>query len=87
MNRVTITLPDELDQMISSHVESGSYASKSEVVREALRSWENTDDNAVRVELIKARIRHSIENSEPARSSAVALSEIEDHFATRREKI
>lgn len=44
MTRITVTLPDELDTLISTRVGSGAYASKSEVVRDALRHWQKKDD-------------------------------------------
>ena len=40
MERMTITLTDEQAERINAAVESGEYASHSEVIREALRDWE-----------------------------------------------
>ena len=39
IERMTITLPLEMAELIKGAVESGDYASASEVVREALREW------------------------------------------------
>lgn len=39
MERVTITLPNDMAAIIKNAVESGDYASTSEVVRAALRDW------------------------------------------------
>ena len=44
MTRITVTLPDELETLISTRVKSGAYASKSEVVRDALRHWQKKND-------------------------------------------
>ena len=40
--RITVTLTDEMAQAIRGAVESGDYASDSDVVREALRDWAET---------------------------------------------
>lgn len=39
IERLTITLPAEMAAVIKAAVESGDYASTSEVVREAVRDW------------------------------------------------
>jgi len=40
MERMTITLTDEQAERVKAAVETGKYASNSEVIREALRDWE-----------------------------------------------
>jgi antitoxin ParD1/3/4 len=40
MERMTITLTDDQAERVKAAVESGGYASQSEVIREALRDWE-----------------------------------------------
>lgn len=40
VSKVSIALTSELNEMVQNAVASGSYASASEVVREALRDWE-----------------------------------------------
>jgi antitoxin ParD1/3/4 len=39
VERMTITLPADLASVIKGAVKGGSYASSSEVIREALRDW------------------------------------------------
>jgi antitoxin ParD1/3/4 len=39
IERLTVTLPAEMTAVIRSAVNSGDYASTSEVVREAVRDW------------------------------------------------
>lgn len=39
IERLTITLPTDMAGMVKNAVEEGSYASTSEVIREALRDW------------------------------------------------
>lgn len=39
IERMTITLPPDMANVVKSAVDTGDYASASEVVREALRDW------------------------------------------------
>jgi antitoxin ParD1/3/4 len=39
IERLTITLPNDMAALVKGAVEAGDYASSSEVVREALRDW------------------------------------------------
>jgi len=39
IERLTITLPSEMAAVVKGAVETGDYASSSEVIREALRDW------------------------------------------------
>jgi antitoxin ParD1/3/4 len=40
MERLTITLTEDMAQRIKAAVSTGQYASSSEVIRDALREWE-----------------------------------------------
>ena len=42
VSKVSISLTAELNQLVQNAVASGRYASASEVVREALRGWRET---------------------------------------------
>ena len=52
IERMTITLPSEMAATVKTAVESGGYASLSEVVREALRDW--TVKRALRLQELTA---------------------------------
>ncbi len=39
LERITVTMPEEMAALMRSAVESGKYATASEVVREAMRDW------------------------------------------------
>jgi len=39
IERLTITLPTDMANLVKGAVEDGDYASSSEVIREALREW------------------------------------------------
>ena len=40
VERLSITLPADMARLIRAKVEEGRYASNSEVIREALRTWQ-----------------------------------------------
>ena len=52
LERITITMPEEMAAKLRAAVESGEYATTSEVVREALRDW--TDEQARRQSALAA---------------------------------
>jgi antitoxin ParD1/3/4 len=52
LERLTITLPAEMAAVVKGAVESGDYASTSEVVRAALRDWKTK--RALQVEELAA---------------------------------
>ena len=39
LERITVTMPEEMAALMRSAVDSGKYATASEVVREAMRDW------------------------------------------------
>lgn len=41
LERLTIALPEEIAAKVRAAVEAGEYATEGEVVREALRAWED----------------------------------------------
>jgi antitoxin ParD1/3/4 len=55
--RLSITLPADMAQRIRRRVESGSYSSNSEVIRDALRMFEDREaEREERLQSIRAKI-------------------------------
>ena len=52
IERMTITMPADLAALVKAAVETGDYASTSEVVRDALRQWKMT--RAIQIQEISA---------------------------------
>ncbi len=64
---MNINLTPHLEDMIRKKVDSGLYASASEVVREALRLMEEQERvRAFRLEQLRRDIREGLESGEPA---------------------
>lgn len=44
LERITVTMPEEMAAKLRAAVEAGEYATTSEIVREALRDWSDEQD-------------------------------------------
>jgi len=80
VERLSITLPTDMARMIRAKVEEGGYASNSEVIREAMRAWQEQEQLRVqRVAAARARIAEADAEIAPPLSDA----EVGRHFAER----
>jgi antitoxin ParD1/3/4 len=65
--KLSITLPADMARMVRDKVEGGSYASNSEVIREALRIWQEREAMKVqRLDEIRAKIAESVNDPRPS---------------------
>jgi antitoxin ParD1/3/4 len=65
--KLSITLPAEMARMIREKVEGGAYASNSEVIREALRTWQEREAmKARRLDEIRQKIAESVNDPRPS---------------------
>ncbi|QYU70014.1 type II toxin-antitoxin system ParD family antitoxin [Leptolyngbya sp. 15MV] len=54
LERITVTMPEEMAAKLRAAVEAGEYATTSEIVREALRDWSDYQERrAERIERFK----------------------------------
>ena len=80
LERITVTMPEEMAAKLRAAVERGEYATTSEVVREALRDWgDEQERRAARLERLRMLIREG-EDSEALDGEAV-LQEFESRVA------
>lgn len=78
--KLSITLPAEMVALIKEQVEAGRYASTSEVLRVAMRTWmRDEEEHAERLAAIRARISRSLDDPRPAISSADVSERLEAH--------
>jgi antitoxin ParD1/3/4 len=64
--RITITLPPDMLAAIKKQVSSGSYGSTSEVIREAVRLWQQKEEERqMRLALIRERLTRSAQSGKP----------------------
>jgi antitoxin ParD1/3/4 len=74
--KLSISLPIDMAQMVRSRVESGRYASNSEVIRDALRIWQQREEEREeRLHSIRDALNQAA--ADPVRYSE---TEIREHF-------
>jgi len=65
--KLSITLPADMARMVRDKVEGGSYASNSEVIREALRAWQEREAmKAQRLDDVREKIAESVNDPRPS---------------------
>jgi antitoxin ParD1/3/4 len=80
--QLSITLPTQMAEMVKEKVESGEYASESEVIRDGLRTLQERNDAVehwLRNEVVPALRAHE---ADPSR--AIPLEDVFDGMAARR---
>lgn len=84
IERLTITVPAEMAAAVRLAVETGGYASTSEVIREALRDWTRHHDTERReLESLREAIRVGF-NSGPGLPAEEVYAELHAVIAERR---
>ena len=80
LERITVTMPAEMAAKLRAAVEEGSYATSSEIVREAVRAWVGKED---RRQAEIARIRALIAEGEASEmlDGETVLKEFEEEVA------
>ena len=70
--QLSVTLPNEMAQMVKSKVSSGEYASESEVVRDGLRALQSRDKALENWLLSEAVPSYDALKANPARGRTIA---------------
>lgn len=80
--KLSITLPGELAEMIRERVRAGAYASNSEVVREALVLWRAREaENARKLEDLRQKIDRSLADPAASLEAEDVFAELEARYA------
>ena len=81
--RMTITMPNEMAEILRKAVAGGEYASTSEVVREALREWMRSRDSDRRdLETLRTAIRAGLDSG-PAIPADQVFAELRARYAAK----
>jgi antitoxin ParD1/3/4 len=81
LERITVTMPEAMAAKMRAAVESGEYATTSEIVREALRDWEEYQERRqAKLKRLRELIREG-EESETLDGETV-LREVQEYVAT-----
>jgi antitoxin ParD1/3/4 len=86
LERITVTMTEAMAAKMRAAVESGEYATTSEIVREALRDWEEYQE---RRELKLEKLRAMIAEGEkgPFRPAMEVLDELEAKYRKLAEEV
>jgi antitoxin ParD1/3/4 len=67
VEKLSITLPATLARLVRDKVAGGTYASNSEVIREALRLWHDREESRrKRLEEVRRELAEAMEDSRPS---------------------
>lgn len=81
--RMTITMPAEMAEILRQSVQSGEYASPSDVIREALRVWQqNRDTEYCAGDTLREAIKTGL-NSGPGIPADQVFDEMRARYATK----
>lgn len=81
LERITVTMPEEMAAKLRAAVESGGYATTSEVVREALRDWcDEQQRRSLALAELRAEIAKGLEG--PFTDGEEFFAELRTHVAT-----
>jgi antitoxin ParD1/3/4 len=77
VEKISIALPPEMVAQVRRAVETGEYASSSEVIRDALRDWtRKRTPHANNIEDLRALWREAVKDKRPG----VAMEEVMDRL-------
>jgi antitoxin ParD1/3/4 len=80
--KISITITPDMLRTIRRSVESGEYASTSEVLRDAMRVWQRQRlEDSERLSVIRTRIRRSLDDPRPDLSTEEVDARLEALFA------
>ncbi len=81
IEKLSITLPDELARLVRSKVASGNYASNSEVIRDALRLFmERETLKEQKLDWLRSELQKSIDDPGPSIDAADTFAKLEARF-------
>jgi antitoxin ParD1/3/4 len=87
VEKISIALPPEMVAQVRSAVESGEYASSSEVIRDALRDWTRKRRlKPVGLQELREMWREAIENTEPGLSMEEVMGSLERKYQAMIDK-
>lgn len=82
IEKLSITLPSEMVMAIKTRVEAGSYASTSEVLREAMRLWlRQEEEYEERMAAIRARVEQSLNDPRPNLTSTEMRARLDAFYS------
>jgi len=79
--KLSITLPHDLAEMVRSKVRSGDYASDSDVVRDALRLWQRQQAATAEKRVwLRDKLERSLADPRPSLDADAVFAELEERY-------
>lgn len=79
--KISITLPPDMLRDIRAAVDAGDYASTSEALRDAVRSWQRQrSEDAERLAVLRARAQRALADPRPSLTEAEVLARLDALF-------
>jgi antitoxin ParD1/3/4 len=79
--RLSITLPHDLAEMIRMKVRTGDYASNSDVIRDALRLWQQHEEATARKRVwLRDKLDRSLADARPSLDADAVFAELETRY-------
>lgn len=85
LERMTVALPSDMAQLVRSAVDSGDYASSSEVFRDALRDWKLKHRSQQQdIAMVREKVKQGLEDLKAGRieSAENVFSALETKYQT-----
>jgi antitoxin ParD1/3/4 len=85
MEKLSITLPTEMVDVINAEIDAGAFASVSEIIRAAMRAWmRQEEEHKQRIAAIRARVQESLDDPRPRLSSQEMRAAIDALYEKHR---
>ena len=84
-HQLSVTLPDDLAEQVRAKVASGQYASESDVVIEALRTLQESEQSVE--QWLRTEVVQAYDELEADPASGVTLDEMRESLATTRRRL
>ena len=85
MEKLSITLPTEMVDVINAEIDAGAFASTSEVIRAAMRAWmRQEEEHKERIAAIRARVQEALDDPRPRLSSQEMRAAIDALYEKHR---
>jgi antitoxin ParD1/3/4 len=80
--KISITVTPAMKRILEERVASGQFASASELMREAFRTWQRQqDEHEQKLAVLKARVQKSIDDTRPSLTVDEARRAFKDFVA------
>jgi antitoxin ParD1/3/4 len=81
--KISVTLPPDMLRTLRDAVEAGEYGSTSEVLRDAIRTWQRQRlEDAERLAVLRERVRASLADPRQSLTEAEADAHLQALFAS-----